>query len=169
MPPRSMVSMTTLEVELRTPVKPSTLTPGMVCRQRLKTGAPSITRIRSGSRGRREGLVAQRGVGVRDGPFVGGDDVHAAGEGGADVGDGGFAGGGIQRGEFDGAIGGSGVQEGFDGCRARAEVRGFERSPGRPAGSAAVPWRSVWMPVMRKGKSRRFARSRRPSARPTLP
>ena len=42
-------------------------------------------------------------------------------------------------------------------------------SSGRPAAFTAVPWRSVWMPVMVNGKSRRFARSSRASARPTLP
>ena len=38
-----MVWITTFDVELSTPVKPSTFTPGIVCRQRLNTGAPSIT------------------------------------------------------------------------------------------------------------------------------
>src|ERR1019366_4197769 len=43
LPPLSIVSITTFDVEFSTPVNPSTFTPGIVCRHRLNTGAPSIT------------------------------------------------------------------------------------------------------------------------------
>ena len=42
-------------------------------------------------------------------------------------------------------------------------------SAGSPAGSTAVPWRRVWMPVTVKGYSWRLARIRRTSSRATLP
>src|ERR1035438_5182404 len=49
---------------------------------------------------------------------------------------------------------------------ARVRIGGSSASP---AGSTAVPCRSVWTPVMVNGNSRRFCRSRRARARPTLP
>ena len=69
------------------------------------------------------GFIAEIGVGVGDGALVGGDDVHASGEGGADVTDGGFAGRWVEGGEFDGDIGLGGIEESLDGFQARTEVR----------------------------------------------
>ncbi len=92
-PPASMVSITTFEVEFSAPVKPSTFTPGMVCSHRLNTGAPSIT---ADSKRKPSPALAARSrrsaIGVRDRSLVGGDHVHAAVEGGADVRDGRLAG-----------------------------------------------------------------------------
>ncbi len=126
-----MVSMTTFDVEFNTPVKPCTFTPGRHFLHKLKTGAPSITadskrKLTPGPRG----LVAQCGVGVRDGTFVRGDHVHAAREGRADVRDRGFAGGRIQRCQFYGRIRRGGIEKLFHGVHARSEIR-FKRQSGR--------------------------------------
>ena len=78
LPPRSMVSITTFDVEFSTPVNPSTFTPGMVCRHRLKTGAPSITldsKRKPHTCARR--LVAQSRIGVRDRALIRRHHVHA--------------------------------------------------------------------------------------------
>ncbi len=135
-----MVSMTTFDVEFNTPVKPCTFTPGRHSLHRLKTGAPSITADSKRKPTPARAASSRRcGVGVRDGPFVGGDHVHAAREGGADVRDRRFAGGRIQRGQLYGRIGRGGVEKLFDRAHARAEIR-FERQSCR-AHRRAVPQR----------------------------
>jgi hypothetical protein len=65
--------------------------------------------------------------------------VHAAGESGADVGDRRLAGGRIERGQLHGDLRARGIEERFDGFRARAHLRIFRQA----AASTAVPCRRV--------------------------
>jgi hypothetical protein len=69
------------------------------------------------------GFVCERRVGMGDGTFIRGNRVHAAGECSADVRDGGFAGGWIERGELDDDFGFGSIEEFVDGFDALSEYR----------------------------------------------
>ena len=119
-----MVSITSLEVELSAPVKPSTVTPGRLWRTRLKTGAPSITvDSKRNSTPCWMRHVAQVRVGMRDGTFIRRHYMHAPREGSPDVRDGRFTRGRIQRSQFHRDVRLRGVQKIADGTRGRAELR----------------------------------------------
>jgi len=75
-----------------------------------------------------------------DGALIGRDNIHAAGEGGADVGDGGLTSGGLKRGQLHGGVGAGCVQKGLDRFRARAERRVFGEAA--MVDGSAVPQRA---------------------------
>ena len=136
-----MVSTITFEVEFRTPVKPSTRTPGRLLRTILNTGAPSITvDSKRKPQAAAQRFVAQSGVGVGDGSFVGGDDVHAAREGRANVRNGGLAGAGIERSQFHRHVRARGVQERFHGSGGGTERRLAARRPFPRSQCRAAPY-----------------------------
>ena len=124
LPPRSIVSITTFEVEFNTPVKPSTFTPGMVWRHRLNTGAPSIT-LDSKRKPTPARAASSRNVGVRmrDRPLVGRHHVHPARQCGANVPDRRFAGRRIERRQFHRHVRPGGVQKFLHRGGARTELR----------------------------------------------
>ena len=107
--------MTILEVEFSTPVKPRTVSAGEIVADLIEDGRAVHD---GGFEAKHElaaiGFVAETGELVRDGALVGGDHVQVAREGGADVIDGGLAGDGIERGEFDGDVGMGSIEESTD-------------------------------------------------------
>ncbi len=165
-PPRSIVSTTTLDVELSAPTNPSTLTPGIVWRHKLKTGAPSIT-----ADSNRKTTPARAATSRKSayawviGPLLAVTTCMPRANA-------------ARMCEMAGSplVGSSVVSS--TATSAPAASRNSSMEPARgpnsgslpsPFGSAAVPCRSVWMPVMLKGNSRRWFAISRPSARPTFP
>ena len=71
----------------------------------------------------RRSQIAEFAVGVDDGSFVGGDGVGSVMEGGADVIDGGLAGGNVEGGGFEEDVGLGGGEPGCDMARAKIRPR----------------------------------------------